>query len=406
MNSIEITNISPVLDQSHLKELFNCCGTITQISTTHNAHNQRICHVTFSDPSEAEAAALLSGTQLGDAPIQVAVIDNSNIHTPVTPVENEEMFTEAGDHVPMETPTSVNDALKMMKAMANAPPPEPKAAVEAPNVEHMSEEQRMIARTVYLGNLNPLVTEAHLKSVFATCGPISYIKLCPVSTNIDMPNYAFLEFISIESALRAFGLNGTALGDRPLRVSKANSHIVKPGMPGPSKGVPLTSAMASVKDALSNLKNKFTVSSRSGSKSFKRKRSHRSSSRSSSKDSYRSRNSRRRRSHSRRRRRPRSSTSRSTSRSPYRSPQVKIYTRTELNSMKMKQLHDDKNDMVWDGFRWLNKNSIEGEATLEAAERTAAGIHIQHDRALNMNLPQQLAAQAIAKQREKLSRMQ
>jgi len=71
---VEITNISSLLDESTLRELFECCGEIVRINMRLDVEG-RVCLIQFKNPQESEAAAMLSGTSLGDKPIQVKVKD-------------------------------------------------------------------------------------------------------------------------------------------------------------------------------------------------------------------------------------------------------------------------------------------------------------------------------------------
>jgi RNA recognition motif-containing protein len=81
------------------------------------------------------------------------------------------------------------------------------------------------SRTVYVGNLSATVSLAELSSFFAICGPISFARLS--ATRDLQSRYAFVEFVSQESAAKAMSMHGVHLGDAPIRVSSSNHPITK-----------------------------------------------------------------------------------------------------------------------------------------------------------------------------------
>ena len=83
-----------------------------------------------------------------------------------------------------------------------------------------------IARTIYIGNISSQVSEEELTRFFAAIGPVAY---CKLAGDVSQPaRFAFLEFVDVASAQAALQLNGTTLGDRPLKVNHSKNAIVKP----------------------------------------------------------------------------------------------------------------------------------------------------------------------------------
>lgn len=76
-------------------------------------------------------------------------------------------------------------------------------------------------RTLYVGNLDPQVTETLLISVFSTIGPVNKCKI--IHDNINEP-YAFIEFTDNTSAVNALtAMNRRNLLGREMRVNWATS---------------------------------------------------------------------------------------------------------------------------------------------------------------------------------------
>jgi len=360
---VEITNISSLLDESTLRELFECCGEIVQIDMRLDDTEGRICIIQFKSTQESEAAGLLSGTRLGDKAIQVKLKSFADVKDKI-----------AGEELDDKAVDLVEAARRQVEEWANAPAqPVDKSKLS----EYDKRRESQINRTIYVGNLCQQLKEEHIRSFFSTQGKIKFIKMSgPGMDN----NYCFVEFHEEVSAERSHSLSGTILGDRAIRVGKVKTPIQ--GSTGASTDIlsnpmKLSQAMTNARFALEAIEkkkkgkvadeNKKRRKRRSKSRSRSRRRrskSHRSRSRSRSSRSH-SRSSRSRRKHRRRRRRrsARSSSSRSHSRARRRSAIAGAFGGKR----------DKKVDMVWDGFNWFPKGSTEAKATKQAEAVSASG---------------------------------
>jgi len=92
---------------------------------------------------------------------------------------------------------------------------------------------RQELHNLILPNKCVLVTETMLHSVFSSCGDIEFVKMA--GDNAQGVRYAFIEFKAIDSAVTAQGLTGTVIGDRPIKVGKADNPIVRPVDKDPNK---------------------------------------------------------------------------------------------------------------------------------------------------------------------------
>jgi len=360
---VEITNISSLLDESTLRELFECCGEIVLINMRHDDEG-RVCLIQFKTQQESEAAAMLSGTRLGDKAIQVKVKDHAEAKEKIAK-------TEVHDTNVMD---EVEAARKKVEEWANAPA-QPVDQTKLTAYDKRRESQ--IRRTIYVGNLCPQLKEEHIRSFFSTQGKIKLTKM----SGPGMDNhYCFVEFYEEASAERSHSLTGTILGDRAIRIGKVKTPIqgsTGAAMSILSNPMKLSLAMTNARYALEAIGKKKKVGSESVVNDEKRKRKRRSrsrslrrSSRSRRSRSHRSRTrSRSRSSHSRRRRRRRRRrrNSRSSSRSRSRARR-----RTAIAGA-LGGRQNKKVDMVWDGFNWFPKGSTEAEATKKAEKVSASG---------------------------------
>lgn len=89
-----------------------------------------------------------------------------------------------------------------------------------------------VKRTVYIGNLNPQITIQMLEQFFAMCGTIAASRMA--DTGDATSRFGFIEFTNTDASAKALALNGTLLGDRPLKVNPANNAIVKATNPRPA----------------------------------------------------------------------------------------------------------------------------------------------------------------------------
>jgi len=80
-----------------------------------------------------------------------------------------------------------------------------------------------VLRTIYVGNLHSEISDYQLRTFFQGVGDILYIK--KVDSAVDRA-YCFIEFSERSAAQRAFAMNGTNLGGRPINIGKVNNPIV------------------------------------------------------------------------------------------------------------------------------------------------------------------------------------
>lgn len=73
VKTVLVTNISAALDQTHLQELFGCCGPISKCKLEKLPDGEQICRITYTDPAHARAATVLNDTPLGDKKLRVTL---------------------------------------------------------------------------------------------------------------------------------------------------------------------------------------------------------------------------------------------------------------------------------------------------------------------------------------------
>ncbi|XP_004502741.1 polyadenylate-binding protein-interacting protein 12-like [Cicer arietinum] len=87
----------------------------------------------------------------------------------------------------------------------------------------MEKREEMIRRTVYVSDIDQLVTEEQLAALFLNCGQVVDCRVCGDPNSIL--RFAFIEFTDEESARAAINLSGTMLGYYPLRVLPSKTAI-------------------------------------------------------------------------------------------------------------------------------------------------------------------------------------
>jgi len=378
---VEITNISSLLDESTLRELFECCGEIVSINMRHDNDEGRVCLIQFKSMQESEAAAMLSGTSLGDKSIQVKIKDYAEI-------EDKIACTEVHDAGAID---EVEAARRKVEEWANAPA---QPVDQSKLTEYDKRRESQIKRSIYVGNLCPQIKEEHVRSFFSTQGNIKLIRM----SGPGMDNhYCFVEFYEEAAAERSHSLTGTILGDRAIRIGNVKAPIqgsTTSAMSILSNPMKLSQAMTNARFALEAIvkKKKGVSNLNTGSSGESKKRKRRSRSRSPRRRS-RSRRSRSRRSRSRRSRSRRSRSYRKRSRSRSRSRRSRRRRRRRRSSRGSSSRsrsrarrrtaiagaiggrRDSKQaEMVWDGFNWFPKGSIEAEATKKAQEISAKPV--------------------------------
>ncbi|BAT78908.1 hypothetical protein LR48_Vigan04g111600 [Vigna angularis] len=87
----------------------------------------------------------------------------------------------------------------------------------------MEKREEMIKRTVYVSDIDQLVTEEQLAALFLNCGQVVDCRVCGDPNSIL--RFAFIEFTDEEGARAALSLSGTMLGYYPLRVLPSKTAI-------------------------------------------------------------------------------------------------------------------------------------------------------------------------------------
>ncbi|XP_061340484.1 polyadenylate-binding protein-interacting protein 12-like [Gastrolobium bilobum] len=91
------------------------------------------------------------------------------------------------------------------------------------NKMDVENREEMIRRTVYVSDIDQLVTEEQLAGLFLNCGQVVDCRVCGDPNSIL--RFAFIEFTDEESANAALNLSGTMLGYYPLRVLPSKTAI-------------------------------------------------------------------------------------------------------------------------------------------------------------------------------------
>jgi len=327
--SVLVSNLSPELEEHHLRELFECCGQISSMRIKPLGHNERVCTINFDDPTHAQAAASLTGTPLGDRELTVVIRKQGyQEDEPPPQIDPEQIF-------------AINSSKNLSETLMDA----------------ARKRDDEIARTVYVGNLALDVDAPTLKKYFSPiCGPVLYVKLAG-DTFGRTGRFAFLEFDDLEGAAKAMTMSGALLGGRPIKVGKSNNPIFKPGGAGDPRA---EQRQKSLEDIMSKIKEhavavgkkvesrttdtKGRNQSRSRHSKSKHKRNSGSKSRSRSRGRRHSRSRSRSRSRSVRRRH---SHSRSRSRSGRREPPP---------TLPLRKPRPDRTGMFFDGYSWVHQS--------------------------------------------------
>ncbi|CAL0305391.1 unnamed protein product [Lupinus luteus] len=91
------------------------------------------------------------------------------------------------------------------------------------NKVDMERREEMVRRTVYVSDIDQLVTEEQLAALFLNCGQVVDCRVCGDPNSIL--RFAFVEFTDEEGARAALNLSGTMLGYYPLRVLPSKTAI-------------------------------------------------------------------------------------------------------------------------------------------------------------------------------------
>lgn len=103
---------------------------------------------------------------------------------------------------------------------------DPVAAVQPQSSQRRQglQDSSKVRRTVYITELHPDTTESQLLAYFNDCGVAVDCRLC--GDKNSAVRFAFIEFVSIDAALRAIGKNGSVFGRSVIRVAPSKTAIV------------------------------------------------------------------------------------------------------------------------------------------------------------------------------------
>ncbi|CAL9061602.1 unnamed protein product [Musa banksii] len=87
-----------------------------------------------------------------------------------------------------------------------------------------AEREDSIRRTVYVSDIDQLVTEENLAELFSNCGPVVDCRICGDPHSVL--RFAFIEFSDEDGARAALNLGGTMLGYYPVRVLPSKTAIL------------------------------------------------------------------------------------------------------------------------------------------------------------------------------------
>eukprot|EP00026_Physarum_polycephalum_P007971 Phypoly_transcript_08044.p1 GENE.Phypoly_transcript_08044~~Phypoly_transcript_08044.p1 ORF type:complete len:308 (+),score=34.87 Phypoly_transcript_08044:2-925(+) len=224
-STIYVSNVAASLPADAIKQFFSYCGSIKSLRVLgpHFGADAKYCIVQFVDPENAKTAAMLTGTMLLNKPIQVSVsaasIPKDLEGAPTDPSSPPNPASPPSGLVPAPVPVTI-------------PPPAPAPAPILPptnpfgTTSQHAQKAEEVARTVYVGNLNPKITPEHLVKFFTACGGVSF---CRMAGDDSHPaRFAFIEFETLTAAQIAMTLNGAMLLDRPIKINHSKNPIVKP----------------------------------------------------------------------------------------------------------------------------------------------------------------------------------
>ncbi|GAB2265009.1 Poly(A) RNA polymerase cid11 [Dionaea muscipula] len=87
----------------------------------------------------------------------------------------------------------------------------------------MAQREEVIRRTVYVSDIDQLVTEENLALLFTSCGQVVDCRVCGDPNSVL--RFAFVEFTNEVGARNALSLSGTMLGFYPVRVLPSKTAI-------------------------------------------------------------------------------------------------------------------------------------------------------------------------------------
>eukprot|EP01084_Bolivina_argentea_P060173 109946_1 len=288
-----ISNLSDSLKEDQLRDLFKACGEIEILCIKLKLGEGRVCYIRFNNNDCASTALLLNDQTLDSKPLQIKLINDDILANYKEPIHNNNNSNTPTNNTQNTTTNDTNksniidpqvSALETVHSMSTAKKPVITANgnITLPNgilstdpiIRGAEEEERQekLSRTIYVGNLNPMIQSEHLSEFFSVCGVVNLVKIAGNSTNPQAARYGFVEFSNLESARSAYNLSGHFLLDRPIKIGPAKNAILNPH---PSKAniitnpVKINHAMAKVRLLQQRIQNRYVSKSKSRSPSLK-----------------------------------------------------------------------------------------------------------------------------------------
>jgi len=200
MSFVKVSNISALVTEENLKELFECCGEILRLKLKVEEEEKRVCCIEFPDETHGQTALMLHGTEIGDSKLVVTLIDKTAAKTLLSGKSSSGGLTE------------YEKACQFMQEM-----------MEGPNGKKGVIDDE-VKRTVYVGNLSRLCTPQILRDEFSSIGEVVYIKFSQGNNDF---RYAFVEFATEGEARQAFSLHGRVVAGSTIKIGTAHNPIFK-----------------------------------------------------------------------------------------------------------------------------------------------------------------------------------
>ncbi|KAJ3412798.1 Protein srek1IP1 [Chytridiales sp. JEL 0842] len=219
MKTVRVANISALVNEDILRELFTHIGEIQTLDLHPSPFKdgKQECIIEFTDPESVSVAMHLTGTVLGDHVLAVSTAIEKQQPGNVTPPSSS---ISSATQPPLQMPVPIAPYFNNMSIRNPLFNP---AFMQMQFDPNKAEE---IARTIYVGSICPSITEKEITETFASCGNIVYIKYA--GDPQGPARFAFLEFETIEGAMEALKMSGTIMGDRPIKVNRSKNAIIKP----------------------------------------------------------------------------------------------------------------------------------------------------------------------------------
>jgi len=180
--TVYVSGIDQQLQEEHITQFFTICGPISNIRLCgDNDHHSKFAFIEFTTSEAAITAAAMSGIQLGSGIIRI-----------------------------LPSKTAIQGARPLNSHSSAISTLDPSYYERA-------------CRTVYVGSVDVGLTEDDLLQLFGGCGTIT--KLCLAGDTAHAARFAFVEFTSSAAAQKAILLNGTMVGERPIRVNQSKTPI-------------------------------------------------------------------------------------------------------------------------------------------------------------------------------------